>query len=36
MREVHVNVAKILVLDACLQNVGKGISERRLQVVYSE
>lgn len=36
MRETYANAKIVLVLDAFLQEVGKGIYERRLQVICSE
>ena len=36
MRETYANATQVLVLDACLQEVGDSIHERRLQIVCSE
>ena len=35
MRETYANATEVLVLDACLQEVGESIYERRLQIVCS-
>ena len=36
MRETYTNATEVLVLDACLQEVGESVYERRLQIVCSE